>query len=811
MPPVSTASSGHPSGKITRKMFLIFFSIAMIPIVVIIAAAFSYASEIIRGLSLAEQQRLVVLLTVLTLLIAGLVAMAARYFFRPIDELVRVIAAFIAGNWDNRAEIRKKDEIGMLSQLFNQLADELSETRHLLQMRESDPEDGRQPAAIQLAHLAISSETLDELLRGALDLFIKYFACNYAAIYLIERREPAGVSFAVLSHKAGSLENEAPDLAIRLREERINLDTTPTMDWLVGRTIASRRPQVGATQDDSGVFEAALPIILRAPASEGRVVGVVDLFTTSRVKDSRLGPFSIRAVAEMQSLVGILGLGLANFIRTPGTTATPATGKLSSFLPDLETVFSTSRRMSQAESSEEILEAMVQALRTSPFSSAVLLRPDDVTVETNLSKVPMRVVECRSNRSQPLVSPASADTIVSPRLDTVERFFAERHGEMLLISDVNQAATNLDRKPQWQAMPAFTAGLEEPDPPRELVLIARWLGCRTAAFLPVLRNSRLLAILLLGSTPDMPPLTAKAELLEPYRDLLNLAATGLERIQIGQNMQRQLVELETFWQISQAISYGANFSSSGGEADIDSLYVLIHRQVERAMGQLSSFAIVLYDAESNLVHIPYMVEEEKRLQVAPFELGPGFSSEIIRTRQPLLMFTADEIDAKTQELNAKQVGEAPKSWLGVPMLFGGEVIGLIILQDVKQEFRFNAQDERLLSMLATQVAVVVRNAHLLETTRRQARQEHLVNEISDRIRRQVDVERILKTTTEELARALGVQKATIRIDPQVIGTGLATPESTILPGSNSAKPDESWEKPSSASEQSAQMTEEVAP
>lgn len=809
MPPVSTASSGHPSGKIGRKMFLIFFSIAMIPIVVIIAAAFGYASVLIRELSLAEQQRLVVLLTVLTLFIAGMVAWAVRTFARPISALVGVATELVAGNWDHRAEIRKGDEIGMLSQLFNQLADELGETKHLLQLRESDLADGRQSAPIQLAQLAASSETLDELLRGACDLFLKYFACTYAAIYLIERREPAGVSFAVLSQKAGSLEIEAPELAARLQEERINLDTTPTMDWLVGRTIASRRPQVGPTQDDSGIFEAALPIILRSPPGEGRVVGVVDLFTASRVKDSRLGPFSIRAVAEMQSLVGILGLGVANFIRTPGMATVPATGKLSSFLPDLETVFSTSRRISQAETSEEILEAMVQALRTSPFSSAVLLRPDEATVEANLSRVPMRVVECRSNRGQPLVSPASADTIVSPRLDTVERFFAERHGEMLLISDVNQAATNVERKPQWQTLPAFAAGLEEPDPPRELVLVARWLGCRTAAFLPVLRNGRLLAVLLLGSTADMPPLTAKAELLEPYRDLLNLAATGLERIQVGQNVQRQLVELETFWQVSQAISFGAYSSSSGGETDIDALYILIHRQVERAMGQLSSFAIVLYDAESNLVRIPYIVEEEKRLQVAPFELGPGFSSEIIRTRRPLLMFTADEIDAKTQELNAKQVGEAPKSWLGVPMLFGGEVIGLIILQDVKQEYRFNAQDERLLSMLATQVAVVVRNAHLLETSRRQARQEHLVNEISDRIRRQVDVERILKTTTEELARALGVPKATIRIDPRVIGTGAATQPSAISTGSSLAHPAESRERHPTEPEQSAHKTEEA--
>jgi len=209
------------------------------------------------------------------------------------------------------------------------------------------------------------------------------------------------------------------------------------------------------------------------------------------------------------------------------------------------------------------------------------------------------------------------------------------------------------------------------------------------------------------------------------------------------------------------------------ETDIEALYTLIHRQVEQAMGHFTSFVIVLYDAATNLLRIPYMVEQNQRLHAAPFELGPGFSSEVIRTRRPLLMYTESEIDAKTLELQAKQVGENPKSWLGVPMLVSGQVIGLIIVQDVKEEFRFNAQDERLLSMLATQVAVVVRNTHLLEATRRQARQERLVNEISDRIRRHVDVGTILKTTTDELGRALGVQRATLRIDPQMIGVETA--------------------------------------
>jgi HAMP domain-containing protein len=751
-------------------MFFIFFSIAMIPLAAISVAAIGYTRGALAPLSRLSLPGAGAILVASVLILASLVALAASRLSRPLRQLVGTVSLFVEGSWEQRADLQDNNEIGELAFRFNQLADELNNFQHTLLDHENDQNNSRRAAPVLMAQLAATAKNLDELLGGAVEIFIKHFGCSTSAVYLVERKDPVGVTFAVLAKSASNLEGDTPVIAQRLRQERVNLDTTPTMNWLAGQAIASHRPQVRATEDDTGIIEAALPIIQNTPENGGRVLGVLDLFAVSRVKDSRLGPFSIRTVSEMQSIVGILALGLANLVRSSGSVGTPAIGKRSSFLPDLETVLTTSRRITQAETSEQILEAVKDVLRSSPFSSAVLLRPDEAALDLFSSKAPLRVVECRSHRGHLLGSQPAADTLVSPQLETVERFFTNWQSEMLLISDVNQAVINLDRRPQEQDVPSFIAGLEDSEPPRELLMIARWLGCRTAAYLPAVRAGQLLMVLLIGSTADMPPLTTKAELLEPYLDLLNMAADGLERIRSARDVQRQLLELETFWQVSQAISFGANTTTdSTAETDIEALYALIHRQVERAMGKFTSFVIVLYDAATNLVSIPYMVEEGEHLHAAPFELGPGFSSEVIRTRRSLLMFNQDEIDAKTLELQAKQVGEAPKSWLGVPMLVSGQVIGLIIVQDVKEEFRFNAQDERLLSMLATQVAVVVRNIHLLEATRRQARLERLVNEISDHIRRQVDVETILKTTTDELGRALGVRQATLRINPQVIG------------------------------------------
>jgi GAF domain-containing protein len=156
-----------------------------------------------------------------------------------------------------------------------------------------------------------------------------------------------------------------------------------------------------------------------------------------------------------------------------------------------------------------------------------------------------------------------------------------------------------------------------------------------------------------------------------------------------------------------------------------------------------------------------MFEDGQALDIAPFPTGEGLTSIVIRTRRPLLL--VEDTVRQAEALGARTIGVPAKSWLGVPMLFGGQVIGVIIVQDIHQEHRFDQEDERLLSTLATQVAVVVRNASLLEKSSRQARQERLINEINAKIRQSVDIQSILNTTATELGQALGASRLHIQV------------------------------------------------
>ena len=183
--------------------------------------------------------------------------------------------------------------------------------------------------------------------------------------------------------------------------------------------------------------------------------------------------------------------------------------------------------------------------------------------------------------------------------------------------------------------------------------------------------------------------------------LVDLASTSLQRVKSLESMERQLNRLAVLDSVSQAITI---------ETDINNLYRVIHEQISRVMGDVN-LIIATYEPDTNLIEIPYAFEENQILSIPPFEMGDGLTSILIKSRKPLLL--VEDTEKKAAELGAKIVGAPAKSWLGVPLLLGGEPIGAIIVQDLENELRFDDEDQKLLTTLSSQVAVTLRNARLL--------------------------------------------------------------------------------------------------
>jgi signal transduction histidine kinase/DNA-binding response OmpR family regulator len=94
----------------------------------------------------------------------------------------------------------------------------------------------------------------------------------------------------------------------------------------------------------------------------------------------------------------------------------------------------------------------------------------------------------------------------------------------------------------------------------------------------------------------------------------------------------------------------------------------------------------------------------------PMRLGEGLTSKILQGKAPLLLNSAE----KFEEIGTRGVGVLAQSYLGVPIMVGEEAIGVISVQSSTQEGRFNDDDVRLLSTLAANVGIAIRNAQLFE-------------------------------------------------------------------------------------------------
>ena len=118
-----------------------------------------------------------------------------------------------------------------------------------------------------------------------------------------------------------------------------------------------------------------------------------------------------------------------------------------------------------------------------------------------------------------------------------------------------------------------------------------------------------------------------------------------------------------------------------------------------------------------------------------------------------------------------------RSELAVPMIVGGEVIGVFDIQS-DQVGRFTDPDVNIQTILAAQVAISIQNVRSFERVKNQAKFESLVNTIGQKIQHTTSVEDTLQIAIRELGTAIGASRVRARIgnanpavEPVVVSQG----------------------------------------
>ncbi len=204
------------------------------------------------------------------------------------------------------------------------------------------------------------------------------------------------------------------------------------------------------------------------------------------------------------------------------------------------------------------------------------------------------------------------------------------------------------------------------------------------------------------------------------------------------------------------------------QLDFGAIITLVGDRI-RAIFQVETGGIALFDAASNTIAQPYFIDQGQRLSSASMPLGPGLTSHVITTGSPLRLNTSKE----SEGLGAIVVGsDEAESWLGVPILAGDRVLGVISLERVPP-FAFSESDERLLSTLASSMGVALENARLFDETKRllaetdaRAAELAIVNTVQQGLAERVDIRSMYDLVGDKITEIFDVHGVDVeRFDP----------------------------------------------
>jgi signal transduction histidine kinase/CheY-like chemotaxis protein len=163
-----------------------------------------------------------------------------------------------------------------------------------------------------------------------------------------------------------------------------------------------------------------------------------------------------------------------------------------------------------------------------------------------------------------------------------------------------------------------------------------------------------------------------------------------------------------------------------GELDFQKMIDLASETLNELL-KAHTLYIALYDKQTHKISFPYYKTGKRERQQPSMILGPGLTSKILKSAQPLLCETLQQ----QIDLGAVITTGDCETYLGVPILAGKEAIGVLSVQH-PQPSRYTQDDVCLVSTIAANLGIALENARLFaESQAANEALENRVNELDD--------------------------------------------------------------------------------
>ena len=214
-------------------------------------------------------------------------------------------------------------------------------------------------------------------------------------------------------------------------------------------------------------------------------------------------------------------------------------------------------------------------------------------------------------------------------------------------------------------------------------------------------------------------------------------------------LEQRVRELASLSAVGQAVA---------NSLELPDVLEAIHRQTRQLM-DARYFYVALHNEEERKLIFPLAYEHNQRARYDSRPFHKGLTEYVIESRQPLLI--QRDVRGFVDQLGVTPGGPMAQSWLGVPIIFGDQVLGVIAVQNLEEPDRYDAANRDILTAIAAQAATAIHNAQTFVAQRHHAMNLAILNSVSMAINSTLDLNRVLDIIVTSVGRVMGNQKASI--------------------------------------------------
>src|SRR2546426_1953354 len=188
--------------------------------------------------------------------------------------------------------------------------------------------------------------------------------------------------------------------------------------------------------------------------------------------------------------------------------------------------------------------------------------------------------------------------------------------------------------------------------------------------------------------------------------------------------------------------------------DLDTTLRRVAERVRKVI-DYEIFAILLLNEKTQELRVRFQIgyprEVAERIRI---KVGQGVTGAAAQRREAVLV---DDVSKETRYISAVP---NVRSELALPLIVKNRVIGVIDIE-ARQANYFTEEHKRLLTLIASRMAVGIENARLYTRSTRQARTLVLLNEIARELTSILNLDELLKRIAELLSRLIDYQMFSI--------------------------------------------------